>query len=203
MFDEVFPHNCSVAALDEDGKILAIRLAQIRSRDQWMSWILDKVFKVICTSRILGSWFLGETMGSNSFIIQKLSDILKYDVWRMFDILKCDKIYQAKVVCSARFHGIKGLGTEIVQRSEALALDLGCTHSYALVTGEGSWFIHIFRNDEQFQILGNYSQKIFTKLNYQTLTSLDYADFKDENGDLYLKDTREQTSIITCCKKLK
>ena len=134
--DEVFPHKCSIAAVNEAGDILAIRLAQIRSRDQWISWFLDKIFKTIVTSPTLGSWFLGEVMGSNSFIIQKLFDALQYDVWRMFDILKCDKIYQAKVVCSARFHGIRGLGTEIVQRAEALAVEMGCTHSYVLVTGK-------------------------------------------------------------------
>jgi len=39
-------------------------------------------------------------------------------------------------VCSARFHGIRGLGTEIVQRAEALAVEMGCTHSYVLVTGK-------------------------------------------------------------------
>ena len=50
--------------------------------------------------------------------------------------------------------------------------------------------------------LGIYSQKIFTKLNHETLVSVNYEDFKDENGELYLKDTREHTSIISCYKKL-
>ena len=44
-------------------------------------------------------------------------------------------LLQDKAVCSARFHGIRGLGTEITKRSEALAAELGCTHTYALVTG--------------------------------------------------------------------
>ena len=29
----------------------------------------------------------------------------------------------------------KGLGTEVVKRSEELAAELGCTHTYAHVTG--------------------------------------------------------------------
>ena len=38
-------------------------------------------------------------------------------------------------MCSGRDHGIKGLGTEVVRRSELLAAELGCTHTYAVVTG--------------------------------------------------------------------
>ena len=49
---------------------------------------------------------------------------------------------------------------------------------------------------------GNYSQRIFTKLDHTTLTSLNYDDFKDASGELYLKDTREHVKIITCFKKL-
>ena len=64
-----------------------------------------------------------------------------------------------------------------------LAAELGCSHTYAAVTGV-------------------YSQRIFTRLGHTTLTSLDYDDFRDENGELYLKDTREHDKIITCVKKL-
>lgn len=60
---------------------------------------------------------------------------------------------------------------------------MGCAYTYAGVTGV-------------------YSQRIFTKLEHTTLKSLNYADFKDENGELYLKDTREHTKIVTCLKKL-
>ena len=98
--------------------------------------LLIKSSKQCALHKHFSSWFLEENIGAQRFIMQKLFDILDYDVWRMFDILKCDKIYQSKFVCSARFHGIRGLGTEIVLRSEALALDLGCTHSYVLATGE-------------------------------------------------------------------
>ena len=49
--------------------------------------------------------------------------------------------------------------------------------------------------------LGNYSQKIFQKLNHVTTMSVNYEDFKDENGELYLKDTREHIKVIACFKK--
>ena len=108
---------------------------------------------------------------------------INYNAWAMFDKLGCDRIYDDKAVCSGRHHGIKGLGTEICLRSEKLAAELGCTYTFAAVTGV-------------------YSQRMFTKMEHTTLTSLDYDDFRDENGELYLKDTREHTSIITAYKKL-
>jgi len=52
-------------------------------------------------------------------------------------------------------------------------------------------------------MLGNYSQRIFTKLDHTTLNSVNYDDFRDADGELYLKDTREHVKIITCYKKLK
>ena len=56
---------------------------------------------------------------------------------------------------------------------------------------------------EKLQILGIYSQKIFQKLDHKTTHSVKYADFKDENGELYLKDTREHICVISCYKKFK
>ena len=65
----------------------------------------------------------------------KLLGILGYDGWKMFDELGCDKIYEDAAVCSARGSGVKGLGTELCKRTETLAKELGCTHTYACVTG--------------------------------------------------------------------
>ena len=39
----------------------------------------------------------------------------------------------------------RGLGTEVCRRSEELAVDLGCTHTYAIVTG-GSFFYTLLQN---------------------------------------------------------
>ena len=65
----------------------------------------------------------------------KFTKMADYNVWNMFDKLGTDKIYEAKGVCSARSHGIRGLGTELVRRSEILAVERGCTHVYAALTG--------------------------------------------------------------------
>ena len=58
---------------------------------------------------------------------------LDYNVWKMFNKLGCDTIYevgghirlksdqnpscQDRTVCSGRSHGIRGLGTEVTRRS--------------------------------------------------------------------------------------
>jgi len=181
MVDETIVHNCSIAAVDKDGQILALRLGAIRNRSDYVDWMADSVLHKVFGWRWV-SRFCPEPL-KNSWIYGKLIHKIQYNVWPMFNKLGCDKIYEDKAVCSARTHGIKGLGTEVVRRSEKLAAELGCTHTYAHVTGI-------------------YSQMVFTKLEHTILTSLEYADFKDENGELYLKDTREHTSVITNYKKL-
>jgi hypothetical protein len=51
-------------------------------------------------------------------------------------------------------------------------------------------------------LLGKYSRRVFEKLGHTILSEVAYKDFKDETGELYLKDTREHLSLITCFKKL-
>ena len=46
-------------------------------------------------------------------------------------------------------------------------------------------------------LLGLYSQKVFRNQNWTNIESFAYADFKDENGEEYLKDTREHTHVMT------
>jgi len=179
--DETLKQRASIAAVDENGEILATRLGIVRNRNDWFEWIAENIIVGIVGSKWL-SKFLPEGFKKLQ-IAMKLLDLAKYDIWPMFDKFGCDKIYEDRSVCSARTHGIRGLGTEVVRRSEILAAELGCTHTYSSVTGI-------------------YSQKIFENLNHTTLTTIYYADYKDENGDLYLKDTREHTCVITNFKKL-
>ena len=51
-------------------------------------------------------------------------------------------------------------------------------------------------------VLGKYSRRIFEKLGHTILSEVVYDEFRDENGELYLKDTREHNSAITCLKEL-
>merc|ERR1712013_781583 len=159
--------STSMVALDKEGKILAVRLGMRKWRSKWL-------LKLILPPDMTKSWP----------VMTKLFDRIEYNVWRMVEVCGCDLIYEDKAVCSARSSGIRGLGTELCRRTEKLAKELGCTHTYTLVTG-------------------NYSRNIFEKLGHTILTEVAYADFKDENGELYLKDTREHVSIITCIKELK
>ena len=77
------------------------------------------------------------TMSGNTGMptYRKLLALVGFDVWKMFGELGCDQIYEDVGVCSARFSGVKGLGTELVRRTDLLAKELGATHTYAAVTG--------------------------------------------------------------------
>ena len=127
-------HRASIAALNQSGDILAVRLGTIYSSgdrgekffQRMMTWVFG--FKAV-TSR------LPEPLQGMHHAI-KFTKMADYDVWNMFERLGTDKIYEAKGVCSARSHGIRGLGTELVRRSEILARERGCTHVYAALTGE-------------------------------------------------------------------
>ena len=92
-------------------------------------------------------------------------------------------IFQGLAVCSARSHGIRGLGTEVVKRGNNAAKEAGATHTYLLATG-------------------NYSRKIFGKLGYTHLDTVNYDEFRDDQGELYLKDTREHIAATTWYKEL-
>ena len=67
---------------------------------------------------------------------RELFSVLDYDVWEMFELLGCDTIFEDKAVCSARSYRGQGLGSELCRRTEILARNLGCTHTYACVTGD-------------------------------------------------------------------
>ena len=86
-------------------------------------------------------------------------------------------------MCSARTHGIRGLGSEVVRRCEELAKEKGCTYTYLMATG-------------------NFSRKLFSGLGYTHLDTLTYSEFRDERGELYLKDTREHIAATTWSKQL-
>ena len=179
---ETIKKGACIAAVNDKDELLAIRFGVVKNRNDHSYRIFEKVFSWLFSFPFTCS-FLPDSM-KRTWVSERLFKKINYDAWAMFDKLGCDRIYDDKAVCSGRSHGIRGLGTEIVRRSERLAADLGCTHTVAAVTGV-------------------YSKRIFTKLGHTTLTSLDYDDFiRNENGELYLKDTREHTKIITAYKKL-
>ena len=67
-----------------------------------------------------------------------LDKVEHHGPYTTMNLLKCDVIYEDLAVSSARFHGVKGLGTELTLRSEELAKERGCTHTHAIVTGKAT-----------------------------------------------------------------
>ena len=126
-------HKGSIAALNQAGDILAIRLGTIYSSQDRGEKFFQKLMTWMFSFKAVTKRLPEPLQGMHHMLrFMKMAD---YDVWNMFDKLGTDKIYEAKGVCSARSHGIRGLGTELVRRSEILAVERGCTHVYAALTG--------------------------------------------------------------------
>ena len=134
-FGEALKDGSSIVALDREGNIIGARIGMRKWRSSWFSWILDRVpFNM--PDWMMKIMPLPENTKKNLPIMIKLFTLLDYNVWRMFSMLGCDLIYEDKAVCSARTSGVRGLGTELCRRTELLAKDLGCSHTYAAVTGQ-------------------------------------------------------------------
>jgi len=167
----------SIAALDKTGRVLGVRIAKVLDCNHWMPWLATKVFRVCM--RLLGPLCFSRW---NHTALSLLFKKLDYDIYNICRKYNCTRVYEAKALCSARFHGIKGLGSELVRQGERLARSQGCTHGYVMVTG-------------------NYSAKVFSMLGYKLEHGIRYSDFRDESGNLYITDAREHDRCITVSKK--
>ena len=123
----------SIAAFGKDGKIIGVRIGVRKRRSDWTTWIMDRMIFSLPISIFL--YIMPKEMQQFP-IIFKFIGKLQYDVWQMFGKRNCNLIYEDKGVCSARESGVRGLGTELCRRTEELAKQLGCTHTYATVTGK-------------------------------------------------------------------
>jgi hypothetical protein len=119
----------SIAALDKDGNIIGVRLGKRKKRSQWLLKLFERAFVS------LPYGLMKFIYGNKLTIFFKLINLAGFDVWKMFDQLGCDHIYEDAAVCSARGSGVRGLGTELCRRTHSLAKELGCTHTYVAVTG--------------------------------------------------------------------
>ena len=127
-FKDSMMDGSSIAAIDNNGSIIGVRLGKRKNRSQWMRKIFER------SLMSLPEWLLGSLFGNKMATFLKLINLVGYNVWKMFDQLGCDQIYEDAAVCCARGSGVKGLGTELCRRSEGLAKELWCTHTYAAVT---------------------------------------------------------------------
>jgi len=173
---ESLKDKSSIAAVNKDEKILGVRIGNVVKKNEWIPWMIEAMAKA---SIKLNVSFMPKGLNVYSKIIK----VLEFDTYAMFEKLNCQTIYEDKALCSARFHSIKGLGAELLRRTDALAASLGCSHTIALVTGK-------------------YSALVFNKLGHTELKSLEYANFKDPEGNLYLKDVREHTHCRVFMKAL-
>ena len=123
----------SMVAMDREGNIVGARLGLRRRRSEWGTWLVEKLMSMLPTR--LWVMILPKELSQEIPIIEKLFPLLEYDLWNMLDKLDCETIYEDRALCTARTSRVKGLGTELCRRTEILAEELGCTHTYALVTG--------------------------------------------------------------------
>ena len=174
VFPDAFRQNCSMVALDPSGNILAVRVGHIKNKNNWGAWLTDKAFQYV-PYRFLSRWWPSLEKVP---IMVKLLRTIDYNVWTKFDLWNCDSVYEGLAICSARTHGVRGLGTELVRRCDDIAREKGAAYTYIFATG-------------------NYSRKIFAGLGYRHLNTVTYSEFRDEQGELYLKDTREHIAGTT------
>ena len=68
-----FKQNCSLAALDSSGNILAVRVGKIVTMGSWGSWLLDKVLQVFPYR--LFSWLLPPLLQNMPVILEHLEQV--------------------------------------------------------------------------------------------------------------------------------
>jgi len=185
---KVLRAGSSVMALDLDGRVLGVRLGVVVKRSDYGPWFEERMRSIL-------AWF--PFILSKEWIVrQKLFDLVDFSPSRMVAQLQDEGIlsgtirqqetkglYVGKLLCSARWHGIRGLGEELLRRAEQLGLSLGCSHTYVLVTG-------------------NYSAAIFDRLGYTKLKALEYDKFRDADGQLMLSDVREHREAAVYLRAL-
>ena len=114
--------DSSMAALDRDGNIIGVRLGKRKKRSQWLLKLFERAFVS------LPYGLMKFIYGNKLTIFFKLINLAGFDVWKMFDQLGCDHIYEDAAVCSARVSGVKRLGTELCKRTDSLAKDYTHIH---------------------------------------------------------------------------
>ena len=83
--------------IPEQGEILAVRLGCVRNRDQWAMALGDKIVGRLLAWRPLYRLVPDSSSLKHCWIYMKLLlDAIDYNVWKQFDKLGCDRIYEVK-----------------------------------------------------------------------------------------------------------
>ena len=81
--------------IPEQGEILAVRLGCVRNRDQWAMALGDKIVCRLLAWRPLYRLVPASSSLKHCWIYMKLLlDAIDYNVWKQFDKLGCDRIYE-------------------------------------------------------------------------------------------------------------
>ena len=177
------PHiasGSSLAAVDSQGELLGVRLGKILTSSDWKERFLDTNYVAKKTFLAI-AWFTKACTDANTLIL--LKDKIGYDVWKFMDRVKSKKVYEALLICTKKEGRQRGLGTELVAKSLELAKEHSCEYMYVFVTG-------------------NYSAKIFDKLEFGCEGEQRYDEFVDTDGKPLLKDTREHIKAQLRIKKI-
>ena len=93
LFPEVFKQNCSIAAVDSSGNILAVRVGIIKNKSSWNDWFQDKM--VAAFPYRLFSSFLPPFVQKVPIML-KLYKKIEYNVWNQFDGWNCQSVYEVR-----------------------------------------------------------------------------------------------------------
>jgi len=177
--------SSSIMALDVEGRVLGVRIGAVIRRSDYGPWLEEWILGILT----LFPFILPKEWN----IRQRLFDLLGFSPSRMVAQLMQGEgksreqetrgLYVGKILCSARWHGLRGLGEELLRRAEKLSQSLGCSHTYALVTG-------------------NYSAAIFDRLGYTKLKTLEYDKFRNADNQLLLLDVREHREAAVYLRAL-
>ena len=86
-------HKTSIAAVDEQGALLAVHLGQVQRRNDYGKWIFEKALVFMLRQKWLGE-LLNSPGLKKIYILSKLMELVNFDVWKMFDEFNCDKIFE-------------------------------------------------------------------------------------------------------------
>jgi len=176
--DEGIKNGTSIMATNKEGRIIGLRMGKRSTKKQafeekrFLDWL-----------SWLFPFFVWEYFFGKLAHLMRLMRDLKYEPHKAYAELNCDTIYEGISVVVAKDARVRGLGTELVKRSMDLAEKLGCDYMKLLATGD-------------------YSSKIFFRLNFTLQNQYEYKDFKDFDGNTMLNDTREHKYGRVFYKKL-
>ena len=182
----------TVVALDQNGTVIGANtgIDEGEIKDDARSWAEKlwweyQIHVMLNLKNFLGS-FTPAYFGDNPewAVYNKAAERLGYNATKLMEELDCDRLYNLEFLSVSRTARGMGLGTQLVRVGEEQARARGCGCARVFASSK-------------------YSARIFRKLGWTQTASLKYEDFRNEEGELFVTDTREHTEMVTFSKILK